>query len=196
MTEALDQPRPYHHGALQEAALAVALRRLREGNGEMPTVRDIAGEVGVTHRALYRYFSDKEALEAAVAGEGFALLAAAMANRSGEERTSRRVIEAYIHFAIEEPNLYRLMFWRSSYDLMADPYPGPQVRKVISIATEAFARTDPSSDVRDRVVSAWGMAHGLIDLWRSGALRASNSRKAAHFILSRLAASGLIDLET
>ena len=193
MTGALDQARPYHHGALREAALAVALRRLREGTGEMPTVRDIAGEVGVTHRALYRYFSDKEALRAAVAGEGFALLATAMMNRAGEELTARGVMEAYIEFAINEPHLYRLMFLRGSYNLMADPFPGPQVRKVISIATDAFARTGPTIDVRDRVVSAWGMAHGLIELWRAGALRASDSQKATHFISARLAASGLID---
>lgn len=181
--------RPYHHGDLRKAALGVAVAHLRGGADQLPTVREIATELGVTHRALYRHFADKEALRAAVAGEGFALLTEAM--QAEVPASARTVMQAYLRFALAEPGLYRLMFSLGSSELMRDPAPGREVRRLIAFTATVFGGDD-AAITRDRVVSAWGMAHGLIELWRAGALRASDSDRAATYILSRLTASGLI----
>lgn len=178
------RPHPYHHGALRDAAIAAAVSRLAAGGEELPTVRELAAQIGVTHRALYRHFPAKEALAAAVASAGFAMLAQAIATTTGT--SPRHVMEAYVNFAVGHPGLYRFMFSLGAKALMKDPEPGPQVRHVIAIATEAFGRGREDHASRDRVVAAWGLAHGLLDLWRSGALCASAPELAATYILDQL----------
>jgi AcrR family transcriptional regulator len=190
MAAATDAGTPYHHGSLRDAAVDKALAHLRIGYAALPTLRELAAGIGVTHRALYRHFPDKDALAAAVAGAGFDLLAAAMVHAGGQN--PRTAITGYLRFALSEPGLYRLMFSLGSSALLREPYPGPMVRRVLAIATDAFAGADEATGTRDRVISAWGMAHGLVELWRNGALRADGPERAQDFILSRLAESGLI----
>ncbi|MDX2234417.1 MAG: TetR/AcrR family transcriptional regulator [Hyphomonadaceae bacterium] len=180
---------PYHHGGLRDAAVTAAVARLRAGQTDLPTVRELAAELGVTHRALYRHFSDKAALKAAVAGEGFALLAVRMTAQT--PATPRRVMQAYVAFAFAESALYGLMFAQGSNELMG----APQSRRVLTIVRDVFAAHNPKAtdaEVRDRVVSAWGMAHGLYELWRVGALTVTEPARAASFIVGRLAAAALI----
>jgi AcrR family transcriptional regulator len=181
---------PYHHGALREAALSAAIERLRGGDEGLPAARDLAAQLGVTHGALYRHFADKDALKAAVAGEGFALLVAAMP--AGAVATPRAIMQTYVDFALEQPGLYRVMFSLGSRALMQEPAPGPEVRRLIGIATEAFDDGSGKELVRDRVVSAWGMTHGMLDLWRSGAIRANTRQRASAYILDQLEAFGLV----
>lgn len=186
-----DSGQPYHHGALKVAALACVVARLRRGEDELPTVRELAAEVGVSHRALYRYFSDKDALKQAVVGEGFALLAERIPG--GAELSAASLIDGFLRFAFDEPSLYRLMFSLRSAALLAEPVPGPQVRRVISLAMQAFDDGAGEEVVRNRVFSAWGLAHGLFDLWRAGALRAASPDLAYDFIRARILESGLVD---
>jgi AcrR family transcriptional regulator len=183
----------YHHGSLQEAALSLAVTMLRNGSTSLPPLRELASQLGVTHGALYRHFSGKEALEAAVIAAGFDLLADAMAN-SGEagSPTSPSVMCAYVNFALNEQSLYRLMFARRAGPLMQEPIPSKAVRRVIGIATQAFHNQHlNSAQIRDQVVSAWGMAHGLCELWSTGLLRAKSREQAEAFIMERLK-SGLL----
>ncbi|MFY7761610.1 TetR/AcrR family transcriptional regulator [Aquidulcibacter sp.] len=186
-----DSDQPYHHGSLKEAALAAVVARLRKGEEELPTVRELAAEIGVSHRALYRYFADKDALKQAVAAEGFALLAGRIP--VGADLTALSVIDGFLRFAFDEPSLYRLMFSLRSTALLAEPVPGPQVRRVIALATQAFDDGAGEEAVRNRVFSAWGLAHGLFDLWRAGALRAASPDLAYDFIRARILESGLVD---
>jgi AcrR family transcriptional regulator len=190
MKQDLAMPRPYHHGTLSKTALDVAVARLRHGDEALPSLREIAVEIGVTHRALYRYFADKNAFKAAVAGEGFERLAKAML--CNDDISPKVVMAAYVRFGLSEPALYKLMFSLGSNLLLHEAAPGPSVRRVLAIATNAFTETHGSISIRDKVVSAWGMAHGLIDLWHNGALRALDLERAFDFIMSRLAASNLI----
>src|SRR5215208_7687586 len=66
--------RPYHHGNLRRALLDEALTTIRHEGVEGLTLREIGARVGVSRTALYRHFSDKRALLAAVATEGFRML--------------------------------------------------------------------------------------------------------------------------
>jgi AcrR family transcriptional regulator len=193
MIESMSESSAYHHGSLQEAVLSLAVTMLRNGSTSLPPLRELASQLGVTHGALYRHFSDKEALEAAVIAAGFDFLADAMAN-SGEagSPTSPSVMRAYVNFALNEQSLYRLMFARRAGPLLQEPIPGKAVRRVIGIATQAFhnEQADPAK-IRDQVVSAWGMAHGLCEFWSVGLLRAKSQERAEAFIMERLK-SGLL----
>lgn len=194
MTEPAD-PKPYHHGDVREAALAEALRRIAAEGGAALSLRDIAKAVGVTHRALYRHFADKDALMRAIAAVGFRRLGARLeaAAKQASGAPSRHSMDAYIGFALAEPRLYEAMFRLPASTLMTEPEPGDAVRAVLALSATAFAAPGQSSaQVRDRVIAAWGMAHGLCDLWRAGALRARTAADAHRYILDRLIESGIV----
>src|SRR5512145_3484417 len=61
----------YHHGDLRRALIDQALRTIDREGVEGLTLRGVGEALGVSRTALYRHFSDKQALVAAVAREGF-----------------------------------------------------------------------------------------------------------------------------
>src|SRR5438874_4746131 len=95
----------YHHGDLPAALLRAAGRTLeKQGIGAL-SLRATARRAGVSHNAPYRHFPDREALLAALAAEGFAMLGERLRAQPGREMG-----EAYVHFALEQPQRFRLMF--------------------------------------------------------------------------------------
>src|ERR1700750_3386892 len=64
--------RPYHHGNLRRALLDAAERTLRDRGVEALSLRELAREVGVSHGAPRRHFSDRQALLDALPEAGFA----------------------------------------------------------------------------------------------------------------------------
>jgi AcrR family transcriptional regulator len=57
----------FRHGNLAEALVDAALKRIEADGVETITLRDLANDTGVNHRAIYRHYPDKDALLAAVA---------------------------------------------------------------------------------------------------------------------------------
>lgn len=107
--------RPYHHGALREALLEQAERTVRERGADALSLRELAREVGVSHGAPRRHFTDRQALLDAVAEAGFDRLGAelrAAADGAGEEFEPRlgATAAAYVRFATRDPALLDLMF--------------------------------------------------------------------------------------
>jgi AcrR family transcriptional regulator len=107
--------RPYHHGNLRTALLTAAERTLRERGAQELSLRELARDVGVSHAAPRRHFSDRQALLDALAEAGFARLGAELrvafdgAGEGFEERM-RVVAAAYVRFATEDAALLELMF--------------------------------------------------------------------------------------
>src|SRR5260370_25151373 len=94
----------YPHGDLR-AALGRAGAKLVEKRGlSSLSLREAARRAGVSHNAPYRHFPDRESLLAAIAAEGFAMLGERLKGRAGREKA-----EAYVRFAIENPQRFRLM---------------------------------------------------------------------------------------
>jgi len=106
--------RPYHHGNLRQAVLDRATDMLRDRGSSELSLREIAGDIGVTHAAPRRYFPDRQALLDALAVEGFARLGLrlrqAVTAAPGYEEQVRSVAAAYIDFTVAEANLVELMF--------------------------------------------------------------------------------------
>ncbi|MGH1556818.1 TetR/AcrR family transcriptional regulator [Caulobacter segnis] len=77
-------------------------------------MRELAQALGVSPMTPYRYFKDKDAILAAVraaAFERFAVrLEAALTQPADPLHRSRNAGEAYVAFALAEPQAYRLMF--------------------------------------------------------------------------------------
>src|SRR6476620_5853385 len=68
----------FRHGNLVEALVEAAIARLEADGAEQLSLRELARDVGVNHRAVYRHFPDKLALSARVAEEGWRRLSRQM----------------------------------------------------------------------------------------------------------------------
>ena len=103
----------FRHGHLAEALVEAALARL-EGDGvEALSLRELARDAGVNHRAVYRHFPDKLSLLAGVAEEGWRSLARRIKQQlagkaKGEQALIASAVGFYL-FAREHPNLFHLM---------------------------------------------------------------------------------------
>jgi AcrR family transcriptional regulator len=107
--------RPYHHGNLRTELLEQAERTVRERGVDALSLRELAREIGVSHGAPRRHFSDRQALLDALAETGFARLGAelrAAADGAGEEFEPRlrATAAAYVRFATRDAALLELMF--------------------------------------------------------------------------------------
>jgi len=101
-------------GEFRERLINVAERLFAAHGLEAVTMRQLAGELGVSAMTPYRYFADKDAILAAVRARAFnrhadALEAAYAAAGTIFER-SDAVGRAYLRFALEHPEAYKLMF--------------------------------------------------------------------------------------
>ncbi len=109
-------------GKLRDDILAGATALLeRTGNEEAVTLRAVAREVGISAPSIYSHFPDgREAIVEAVVDGAFAdfntaiedAANAAIAAGAGPRERVRAGCAAYLRFAAERPNRYRLMFER------------------------------------------------------------------------------------
>ena len=167
----------YHHADLRPALLAAARRMLAESGPEALSLREVARKTGVSHNAPYRHFADREALLAAVAAEGFAALAERTRAAGAAAAPGKRLGAmgaAYVRFALEEPNLFRLMFGgavrgREHPDLAAA---GARAYAVLT-GEVGVGKESP------RAVAAWATVHGLAHLLLEGQIAAARDDPAA-----------------
>src|SRR5215213_1874285 len=106
----------YHHGDLRHAVLQEALRTIHVAGIEQLTLRAVGETLGVSRTALYRHFSDKQALLAAVGREGFRMLRVSLTESWDEHGRGQKGFEAmglaYVRFAVAHRSHYRVMFGR------------------------------------------------------------------------------------
>jgi AcrR family transcriptional regulator len=168
----------YHHADLRPALLKAARRLLERGGPEALSLREVARSSGVSHNAPYRHFADRAALLAAVAAEGFDALALRMNEAAAKAAPGRRlgaIGAAYVRFALDAPNLFRLMFGglvrgRDHADL-ADA----AARAFSVLAGETNAKRDPAP----RAIAAWATVHGLAHLLLEDQIAAVRNNSAA-----------------
>jgi len=93
-----------------------ALGLLKNRGLEAVTMRNVAKRLGVGTMTLYTYINGQEGLRCEIAGRGFDMLndfceAAGTLDQPGNsKRKWRGGTRAYVQFAIDNPNLYDLMF--------------------------------------------------------------------------------------
>lgn len=176
--------------------LCAAAERLFAAKGlDGVTMRQLAAELGVSPMTPYRYFRDKTEILAAVRAAGFERLADALERARGSDRSARArgalVAEAYLDFAFEHPDTYKLMF--DVYQPDEDAYP--------ELTTAARrAGTEMSAWVHDLVASGdlagdpdeigrmfWASAHGAVVLEMAGRLPKGRAKQLHHQMASALA---------
>lgn len=164
--------RPYHHGDLRRALIDAA-RRLLEAEGPSAlSLRAVAREAGVSPAAPYHHFKDKAELLDAVAHEGWDMLDHALAQAMDSAPTPRermsRIGVAYVHFARDNPALYRVMYdgsrdKESLRDRMHADDDSAYCR-VRNTLVAAGADPEDWAGLELATIAAWCAAHGLAEM--------------------------------
>ena len=184
----------YHHGDLKEAIIASARTMLNEQGADALSLRAIAADVGVSHMAPYAHFKNKKELFQAIAASGFDELADNMLVSSQDLIKAQDLIlaygVAYVEFAIDHPQLYRLMLGQvetggrrtqktqkekgSDADIdisLSSPMVSSELeassKRTFLLLQEAFAKIYKKNDdmkVKAQALGAWSMVHGMAAL--------------------------------
>ena len=165
---------------LRPEILAAAGRLLAEhGDENAVSIRMIADAVGVTPPSIYLHFPDKDALIEAVCEERFAAfdaaLEAAAAGAADPLEALRARGRAYVRFALDNPEHYRVIFMTRhdrAMDLAELVAPGPDARAgarafghlvaAVTRAAEAGAIVAPNPVLT--ALHLWSGFHGLVSL--------------------------------
>ncbi|THA74543.1 TetR/AcrR family transcriptional regulator [Streptomyces sp. A0642] len=163
----MSSDRTYHHGDLRRAVLTAALDVIRTEGPAALSLRDLARRAGVSHAAPAHHFKDRTGLLTAIATEGYALFADALAGAPDLRERGVR----YVRFAAEHPAHFQVMFQPALYrtddaDLLA-------AKERASVELRAGVDGLPSGggdDARLTGVAAWSLAHGFATLLLTGNL--------------------------
>ena len=167
----------YHHGDLRRALIEAAERILENEGPSALSLRAVAREAGVSAAAPYHHFKDKNELLAAIAQEGFEMLAQAMREGAAGEDDPRRRLNslgvAYVCFARNNPALYTLMYStaRERDQRASGPY-----GLVKAAMLEAGADQIGAADLELAQIAAWCAAHGLAEMAGSREFEAAKAR--------------------
>ncbi len=169
----------YHHGDLRRALLQEAVRTIARDGAEGLTLREVGSKLGVSRTALYRHFSDKAALLAAVSREGFQRFTQDLQRAWNEHPGARRGFEmmgvAYVRFAVSNPAHYRVMFGdyrnlcEKDPELRADAAASFQVLvdAIVALQEAGLIRKD---DPKTLAQFVWAIVHGIAMLAINGQL--------------------------
>jgi len=162
---------------LRQDVLQASLALIEEGGLDRLSMRKVARKAGVSHQAPYHYFGDREAILAALAGEGFSRLGQSLARAAADAGEPGDAVvamgKAYVDFAIRHPPYFQVMFRADAVPL--DRYPEARKQeneafgKLVEEIDKAF--TNQAPEERRRIaVAVWAMVHGLATLILEGSL--------------------------
>jgi AcrR family transcriptional regulator len=162
---------------LRQNVLQASLALIEEGGLDRLSMREVARKAGVSHQAPYHYFGDREAILAALAGEGFSRLGQLLARAAADAGEPGDAVvamgKAYVDFAIRHPPYFQVMFRADAVPL--DRYPEARKQeneafgKLVEEIDKAFTGQAPE-ERRKIAVAVWAMVHGLATLILEGSL--------------------------
>lgn len=164
--------------AFRRRAVATATGMFASRGYEAVSMRQLAAELGCSPMTPYRYFTSKQELFARVRTEAFGRFADRQARASeaaadARERL-RRLGQAYIDFALDEPEAYRIMF--ALEQAPTGPYPELEAeqRRGFSYLCDAVAELVAAGLLDGDPLTVahllWGQVHGLVSLHLAGKL--------------------------
>lgn len=173
-TRASGRPRTSETRDLRENLLRTSRELLDEGGPAALSMREVARRAGCTHQAPYHYFTNREAILAALVEAGFDELANRLCEARDKAGTEdlRVVAEAsgnaYVEFALTNPGVFRVMFRRD----MCDPARFPEVLAAGERARDELRRFAQiiagERATPEQETALWAGVHGLAVLLLDG----------------------------
>jgi len=171
----------YHHGDLKAALLDAAKRLIAKKGIDALSLRTIAAEVGVSHMAPYAHFKNKSELFKSVAADGFLKLSKKLqVIQLGINKPKDLVLlygVAYIKFATNNPQLYKLMLGQASPEQSSDKTPTSPSEKTLYDASrktyvllrDCFKLNEADEKIINiQAQGAWAFVHGIASLMITG----------------------------
>ncbi len=187
-------------GHLRRAEILEAAERVFLSYGfEGATTRRIADEVGVSSTALYMHFRDKGEILVEICESAFAKLLAQNSEISAQGVDPvlrvRRMLDAYMRFAFDNPNAYQVVYCATHPAL--GEVQGESVKALSDRCYDLFlAAVQAIADagrlkggVEESAQVSWAGCHGLVSLL----IARPNFAWAEREALMRLMLDGLLD---
>ncbi|WOH53356.1 TetR/AcrR family transcriptional regulator [Bradyrhizobium sp. sBnM-33] len=157
------------------------------------TMRQIAKALGYSQTAAYRYFADKDeillAVRAAALNRFCSRLEAAFEPGRDARENARSVGQAYLQFALDEPDSYRLIFDSRAPEMRLPAFSQTVARffatmtdYVQSLVDDGHLEGDPVELGR----AFWVAAHGSVMMHLGGFLESVAARDQLHQATARL----------
>ncbi len=169
----------------------VATERFAKHGYEGVTMRQLAEALGCSPKTPYRYFKDKADILATVRAQAFGRFADALEKAAESEKEplarGRAISEAYLAFALENPQAYRIMFDIDAPIDEAHPELGPAAERAALYITRGAEQMAEAGVIGvDPALFGWSMwaaIHGIVMLHQSGMLgHGPDYRTLANFL--------------
>ncbi|MAP95476.1 MAG: TetR family transcriptional regulator [Ponticaulis sp.] len=167
----------YHHGDLADALLIAAEDELIEKGVEGISLRSVAKRAGVSHGAPAHHFGNARGLLTALAGKGYERLRAMQSREeaaAASEPRAKLIANGlgYIKFAMENRELFRLMFNSSVPDRHNEAFAAVSYAVFDKLISQTEAHTGHSPLRHEasmtELMASWSIVHGLAELIVSG----------------------------
>src|SRR5580704_1821369 len=153
---------PYPSKTDRQTILSAAVKELAHGGIRDLSLRNIAASLDLAPNAIYRYFSDRSALEAALANEAARQLELALRKAADgcEPVTAiREMSSAYIKFARDNRHLYEVMM-----SLHTPEHDATSHQSLWTFTVEQVQRIAGSDRAARASVALWAFLHGAVAL--------------------------------
>lgn len=171
---------------LRRRVLEAAVEVMRESGASSLSMREVARRAGVSHQAPYHHFKDREGILAALVEQGYAelsdrLQAASLLGTTAHDRLTASGC-AYVEFALERPEHFRLMFRGDVVDLVDHAEAKQQAERAFTVlekTVDGLLKADLPGTRAQWVQVTWSVVHGLATLMLEGRPGASLREPAA-----------------
>src|SRR5258706_3584084 len=185
---------PYPAKTNAQSILIAAIEHLEQYGEEALSMRELARSLGLSPRALYRYYPDRAALEAAMAEEGFHRLRAALVDAVGlhvGKDALRASATAYLAFAQAHPAWYPLLmrFHQQTPGLLQAGH------EMWVFVVELVEKTVGQEIAASAAVALWAFLHGFIQL-ESAAILGEQKPRSGFQVGLEVFLSGLTSLSS
>lgn len=190
----------YHHKNLRPALLTLTADIIAKEGLEKVTLRELARRLGVSRTAPYRHFKDKDTLLAAVAERKYQTLNMKLLeafNAPEPLEQLRLMAAAYLAFAVDNYDLYNLMFSKEFKEGSNFPGLAEAADETFAVIAQTvltcremglFQKADPNM----LAYTFWSALHGAVTLYMEGKLPALNDDRGVFFtFITESAISGL-----
>ena len=153
---------PYPSKTDRQTILSAAVKELVHGGIRDLSLRNIAASLDLAPNAIYRYFSDRGALEATLANEAARRLELALRKAAdGREPVTaiREMSSAYIKFARDNRHLYEVMM-----SLHAPEHDTTSHQSLWTFTVEQVQRIAGPDRAARASVALWAFLHGAVAL--------------------------------
>ncbi|QOZ51502.1 TetR/AcrR family transcriptional regulator [Bradyrhizobium sp. CCBAU 53338] len=179
--------------AFRERLVRVAEKLFAAHGVDGVTMRQIAKALGYSQTAAYRYFADKDEILAAVRAAALrrfcSRLETALKPGRDARENAKAVGRAYLQFALDDPDSYRLIFGSKAperdipeYSRTVHRFNSSMTDYVRDLVNQGYLKGDPVELGR----AFWVAAHGIVMMHLSGFLNSVRARDELHKMVMQL----------